>query len=211
MEMLFTLFMITVFMFLFVFLAWSLLMLSCFTGKSIRDPTYPPVKGTVVGQLFHFKRLHEYHDYFTDIAKIHQTFRLVAPDHSELYTTDIQNIEHILKINFDGYSKGQYNRDIASDLFGEGIFAVDGDKWKQQRKLASYELSTRALRDFSCSVFRKHAVELVKVISEFSHAGLVFDVQVSGLLYNWLQKLCLLSLRTVCNCTHNGRKLFGQA
>ena len=205
--MLFALFMITVFMFLFVFLAWSLLMLSCFTGKSIRDPTYPPVKGTVVGQLFHFTRLH---DYFTDIAKTHQTFRLVAPDHSELYTTDIQNIEHILKTNFDGYSKGQYNRDIASDLFGEGIFAVDGDKWKQQRKLASYELSTRALRDFSCSVFRKHAVELVKVISEFSHAGLVFDVQVSGLLYNWLQKLCLLSLRTVYNCTHNGRKLFGQ-
>jgi cytochrome P450 len=95
----------------------------------------------------------------------------------------VRNIEHILKTNFDKYSKGKYNEDIISDLFGEGIFAVDGDKWKQQRKVASYEFSTRVLRDFSCSVFRKHAAKLVKVISQFSHEGIAFDMQVSSFIF----------------------------
>jgi hypothetical protein len=67
------------------------------------------------------------------------------------------------------------------DLFGEGIFVVDGDKWKLQRKVASYEFSTRVLRDFSCSIFRKNAAKLVKVILQFSQEGLVFDMQVSTL------------------------------
>ncbi|XP_022636104.1 cytochrome P450 704C1-like [Vigna radiata var. radiata] len=96
---------------------------------------------------------------------------------SEVYTIDPRNIEHILKTNFDKYSKGKYNQDIVTDLFGEGIFAVDGDKWRQQRKLASYEFSTRVLRDFSCSVFRRNATKLVRIISELSHQGQVFDMQ----------------------------------
>ncbi|KEH19350.1 cytochrome P450 family protein [Medicago truncatula] len=148
--------------------------MTIFKGKSIGDPKYAPVKGTVFNQLFYFKKLHDYH---AQLAKTHPTMRLLAPNQSELYRIDVRNIEHILKTNFDKYSKGKYNQDIITDLFGEGIFAVDGDKWKQQRKIASYEFSTRVLRDFSCSVFRKNASKLVRVISEFSHEGLVFDMQ----------------------------------
>jgi cytochrome P450 len=155
-------------------------MMTIFKGKSIGDPKYAPVKGTVFNQLFYFNKLHDYH---TQIAKTHPTMRLLAPNQSELYTIDVRNIEHILKTNFDKYSKGKYNEDIISDLFGEGIFAVDGDKWKQQRKVASYEFSTRVLRDFSCSVFRKHAAKLVKVISQFSHEGIAFDMQVSSFIF----------------------------
>lgn len=153
------------------------IIISIFTGKSIGDSEYAPVKGTVFNQLFYFKKLHDYH---TQLAKTHPTFRLLTPNQSELYTIDIRNIEHVLKTKFDKYSKGKYNQDIVNELFGEGIFAVDGDKWRQQRKVASYEFSTRVLRDFSCSVFRRNAAKLVRVISEFSHQGLVFDMQVSG-------------------------------
>ncbi|PRQ57680.1 putative abieta-7,13-dien-18-ol hydroxylase [Rosa chinensis] len=60
-----------------------------------------------------------------------------------------------------------------------GIFVVDGEKWKQQRKLASFEFSTRVLRDFSCSVFRRNGAKWVKVISEYSVANGVFDMQAS--------------------------------
>lgn len=84
----------------------------------------------------------------------------------------------MLKTNFDKYSKGKYNQEIMTDLFGEGIFAVDGDKWRQQRKLASFEFSTRVLRDFSCSVFRRNGAKLVKLISEIAIAERVFDMQV---------------------------------
>ena len=177
MDMLFTLFITTVSLLVFVFLAWSLLMLSCFIGKSIKDPRYPPVTGTVVGQLLYFHRLY---DHFTKVAKTYQTFRLVAPDRSELYTTDPANIEHILKTNFDYYTKGQYNRDILQDLFGQSIVTADGEDWKPQRKLAGNEFSTRILRDFSCSVFRRNSGKLVRVISEFSNSGLEFDIQVTG-------------------------------
>ncbi|KAM7472127.1 hypothetical protein LguiA_010310 [Lonicera macranthoides] len=145
-----------------------------FIGKSIKSPKYPPVAGTVFGQIFYFNKLH---DYLADVAKRHPTFRLLSPDQSEIYTTDTRNIEHILKTNFDKYTKGKYNQDIVTDLFGEGIFAVDGAKWRQQRKLASFEFSNRVLRDFSCKVFRTNAAKLVRIISEFSMANQVFDAQ----------------------------------
>lgn len=108
-----------------------------------------------------------------------------------MYTTDIRNIEHVLKTKFDKYTKGKYNQDIVTDLFGKGIFAVDGDKWRQQRKLASFEFSTRVLRDFSCSVFRRNAAKLVRVVSEMAIAGQIFDMQVSSTVFlfsffNWI-------------------------
>ncbi|KAL7203645.1 hypothetical protein ACSBR2_016834 [Camellia fascicularis] len=157
-----------------LFLAFSSLTLKIFIGKSIKNPKYHPVTGTVFHQLFYFNKLY---DYQADLAKTCRTFRLLAPDQSEIYTTDIRNIEHTLKTNFEKYSKGKYNQDIVQDLFGQGIFAVDGEKWKQQRKLASFEFSTRVLRDFSCDVFRKNAAKLVKTVFELSVANRVFDVQ----------------------------------
>ncbi|KAJ8749030.1 hypothetical protein K2173_013474 [Erythroxylum novogranatense] len=156
------------------FMLFLYLMLKIYTGKSIADPKFAPVKGTVISQLFYFSRLHDYH---TELARKDKTFRLLAPDMSELYTVDPRNIEHILKTKFDKYSKGKYNQEVVTDLLGEGIFAVDGDKWRQQRKLASFEFSTRVLRDFSCAVFRQNAAKLVRVISESSIADRAFDMQ----------------------------------
>lgn len=153
----------------------SALVLRIFIGKSIWNADYAPVVGTVFDQLFYFNRLY---DYQTGMAKKHRTSRLLTPDQSEIYTTDPQNIEYILKSNFHNYCKGQHNQDIMTDLFGQGIFVVDGDKWRQQKKLASFEFSTRVLRDFSCSVFRQKAAKLVRTIHQFSKHNLVFDVQV---------------------------------
>ncbi|AET02149.1 putative abieta-7,13-dien-18-ol hydroxylase [Medicago truncatula] len=174
MDVLYTMLTLIAFSSLAIFLAICFIMMTIFKGKSIGDSKYTPVKGTVFNQLFYFKKLYDYH---AQLAKIHPTYRLLAPNHSELYTIDVRNIEHVLKTNFDKYSRGKYSQDIMTDLFGEGIFVVDGNKWKQQRKVASYEFSTRVLRDFSCSVFRKNAAKLVRVISEFYHEGLVFDMQ----------------------------------
>ncbi|CAN4111646.1 unnamed protein product [Withania somnifera] len=134
------------------------LVLRIYVGKTIRNPNYAPVVGTLFHQLFYYNRLY---DYQAEVAKKTPTFRLLSPEQSEHYTTDSRNIEHILKTNFGKYSKGKRNQEIIMDLFGEGIFAMDGEKWKQQRKLASFEFSARVLRDFSCTVFRKRAAKLV--------------------------------------------------
>ncbi|KAJ9171292.1 hypothetical protein P3X46_014680 [Hevea brasiliensis] len=174
MDILFTIFTFTAIPVLLIFMTFLCLMLKLYTGKDIKNPNYAPVNGTVFGQLFYFNNLY---DHQTEVAQKQRTFRLLGLEESELYTTDTRNIEHMLKTNFDKYSKGMYNQDIVTDLFGEGIFAVDGDKWRQQRKLASFEFSTRILRDFSCSVFRRNAAKLVRLMSEIAIAERVFDMQ----------------------------------
>lgn len=162
---------------LFLFLFFCFLAIKIFTGKSLNSPDYPPVKGSVFNQLLYLNYLY---DYQTQVTKKQPTYRLLALGQSETYTTDVRNVEHILKTNFDKYSKGKYNQEILSDFLGQGIFAVDGEKWRQQRKLASFEFSTRVLRDFSCSVFRKNAAKLVRAISELAVSGQAFDMQVSN-------------------------------
>ena len=160
-----------------LFLYISIIALKVFTGQSIKNPNYPPVHGTVFHELFYYRKLWDYH---TETAKKHRTFRVLGPGQSDTYTTDIRNIEHILKTNFDKYCKGKYNQDIVVDLFGQGIFAVDGDKWRQQRKLASFEFSTRVLRDYSFAVFRRNATKLVRIVHKLSDDGQAFDMQVSN-------------------------------
>ena len=98
---------------------------------------------------------------------------------SEILTADPRNVEHILKTRFDNYTKEENNWENLGDLLGHGIFAVDGEKWRQQRKLASFEFSGRVLRDFSCSVFRMNVVKVVGFVSEFGLSAKSFDAQVS--------------------------------
>jgi cytochrome P450 len=64
------------------------------------------------------------------------------------------------------------------DLFGEGIFATDGDKWKHQRKLASHEFSTRVLREFNSVVFRTNASKLADKIAAAAANGNIINTQV---------------------------------
>ncbi|CAA7050728.1 unnamed protein product [Microthlaspi erraticum] len=145
-----------------------------FTGKSIYDKEYAPVHATIFDLFFHRDDLY---DYETEIARKIPTCRFLSPGQSEVFTADPRNVEHMLKTRFDNYSKGPTNRENLGDLLGHGIFAVDGEKWRQQRKLASFEFSARVLRDFSCSVFRRNASKLVGFVTEFSLSGEAFDAQ----------------------------------
>ncbi|CAL9237048.1 unnamed protein product [Arabidopsis halleri] len=160
---------------IFIVLSFTIyLTIRIFTGKSRNDKRYAPVHATVFDLLFHRDELY---DYETEIARTKPTYRFLSPGQSEILTADPRNVEHILKTRFDNYSKGPVGRENLADLLGHGIFAVDGEKWRQQRKLASFEFSTRVLRDFSCSVFRRNASKLVGFVSEFALSGKAFDAQ----------------------------------
>lgn len=74
--------------------------------------------------------------------------------------------------------QGEFHTGLMRDLFGEGIFALDGDKWRHQRKLASYEFSAEVLRDFSTNVFRVSAAKLASKISVSAAAEQMIDLQV---------------------------------
>ena len=73
-----------------------------FVKESIQKADKAPITGTVFHQLIYFDTLF---DYQTDTARRHRTFRLIKPSHSDLFTTDPANVEHILKTNFSKYTK----------------------------------------------------------------------------------------------------------
>jgi cytochrome P450 len=79
---------------------------------------------------------------------------------------------------FDADTQGTFNYGIMKDLFGDGIFATDGEKWKHQRKLASHEFSTRVLREFSSVVFRTNATKLADTISSAATNRTIINMQV---------------------------------
>ncbi|KAI3519537.1 hypothetical protein L1887_08737 [Cichorium endivia] len=134
----------------------------------------PPVVGPVINQLIHFQELY---DYMTQLAKKYPTYRFITPSHSRVYTADPANIEYILKTNFANYSKGEYNIGVMRDLFGDGIFAVDGVKWRHQRKLASFEFSTKVLQEFSTVSFKSNTAKLAKKISLLAATEQSMDLQ----------------------------------
>ncbi|GKV16319.1 hypothetical protein SLEP1_g26977 [Rubroshorea leprosula] len=137
---------------------------------------YHPVAGTILHQLVNLNRLH---DYMTDLSRKNRTYRLLGLGlfSSRVYTVDPANVEYMLKTNFANYGKGKYQHGLLSDLLGDGIFTVDGEKWRHQRKASSYEFSTRTLREFSSVVFKKNAAKLTKVVSEAAASNKCIDVQ----------------------------------
>ncbi|CAN4125725.1 unnamed protein product [Withania somnifera] len=144
------------------------------TKKLHGKKRYHPIGGTIFNQLINFHRLHHY---MTDLAGKYRTYRLISPFRNQIYTSDPANVEYILKTNFDNYGKGWYNNSILKDLLGDGIFTVDGDKWRKQRKLSSRDFSTRILRDFSSEVFRKNAAKFAHILSEAVKSNKIVDIQ----------------------------------
>ncbi|KAK2996322.1 hypothetical protein RJ639_024944 [Escallonia herrerae] len=167
---------------------------------------YHPIAGTIFNQLINFNRLHHY---MTDLAGKYKTYRLISPFRSEIYTSDPANVEYILKTNFDNYGKGWYNCTILNDLLGDGIFAVDGEKWRQQRKVSSHEFSTKILRDFSSTVFRRNAAKLATIISEAATSYQTVDIQdlfMKSTLDSIFKITFGVELDSVCGSTEEGRK-----
>nr|UHB15506.1 cytochrome P450 [Paris polyphylla] len=157
---------------IFLYIAGSIAAWAFFYLKgSIQKSGRPPMAGSMFDVLLYFDT---FFDFQTTLARRHRTFRL---SHNEIFTTDPANIEHILKTNFSKYVKGEPHSSVLMDLLGEGIFAVDGEKWQHQRKLASYEFSTRILRGYSSVVFRSNAAKLAMKIAGSASTGAVIDMQ----------------------------------
>ncbi|PIN03479.1 Cytochrome P450 CYP4/CYP19/CYP26 subfamily [Handroanthus impetiginosus] len=67
-------------------------------------------------------------------------------------TANPDNVEYILKTRFDNFPKGKPFSVILGDFLGRGIFNVDGDSWRFQRKMASLELGRVSIRAYSFEV-----------------------------------------------------------
>ncbi|KAL9260052.1 Cytochrome P450 94C1-like protein [Drosera capensis] len=70
-------------------------------------------------------------------------------------TANPSNVEYMLKTNFNNYPKGKAFSMILGDLLGRGIFNVDGESWRFQRKMASLELDNMAIRSYGFDIVRE--------------------------------------------------------
>ncbi|PQQ07157.1 cytochrome P450 704C1-like [Prunus yedoensis var. nudiflora] len=113
----------------------------------------------------------------TELAFKNKTYRVLNLFQNYVFTTDPANVEYFLKTNFANYGRGLYLYTILSDGLGDGIFAVDGEKWVHQRKVASNELLTKSVRDFSGAVFKTHGVKLARIISEAATSDQAIEIQ----------------------------------
>eukprot|EP00250_Pteridium_aquilinum_P015126 c22397_g1_i1 orf=197-1762(+) len=148
---------------LLIFVTWVVVKVAKKDGN-VKGPRSWPLIGAVPT---HAANLHRFHDYITHYCRLYTTFRVAYPSFDYFYTSLPANVEHILKTNFHNYVKGSFVYDKQQEFLGNGIFSVDGSEWKQQRKTASYEFASRALKEFSEMAFREKAVALAKfVISE---------------------------------------------
>jgi len=106
-----------------------------------------------------------------------------------LFTVDPGCVEHIMKTNFNNYPKGPRIISVNYDFFGQGIFNVDGDLWRHQRKVAAVEFASSRLRDFSTVVFRDYALRLCAILLEKARSpGAQLDLQVKSHHNRKLQK-----------------------
>nr|AYV88889.1 cytochrome P450 oxidase CYP704A150 [Polygala tenuifolia] len=177
-----------------------------FSKSKRKNRKYHPVAGSIFHQLFNFNRLHHY---MTDLSKKHKTYRVFAPSRGEIFTADPVIVEYILKTNFENYGKGTHQHEILRDLLGDGIFSVDGEKWRQQRKISSYEFSTKVLRDFSSVIFRKNAAKLGSVLSEAANANLSVDIQdllMKSTLDSIFKVAFGVELDSMCGSNEEGKK-----
>ncbi|XP_027906383.1 cytochrome P450 704C1-like [Vigna unguiculata] len=196
----------------YFFAALTLLVLQfLFRKLNKRDgKRYHPVAGTVFNQLMNFHRLHHY---MTHLAAKYRTYRLLNLFRYEVYTAEPSNVEYILKTNFENYGKGLYNYHNLKDLLGDGIFTVDGEKWREQRKISSHEFSTKMLRDFSVSVFRKNAAKLANIVSESATSNSSLEIQdlfMKSTLDSIFQVAFGTELDSMCGSSQEG-KIFADA
>ncbi|WCJ37169.1 Cytochrome P450 704B1 [Euphorbia peplus] len=154
--------------------------------RNKRGPKTWPVFGAAIEQLLNFDRMH---DWLVDYLSELKTVVVPMPFTTYTYIADPANVEHVLKTNFLNYPKGETYHSYMEVLLGDGIFNVDGELWRKQRKTASFEFASKNLRDFSTIVFRDYTLKLSSILSHASFHNQ--DVEMQELLMRMtLDSIC---------------------
>ncbi|XP_002964775.2 cytochrome P450 94A2 [Selaginella moellendorffii] len=155
-----------------------------------------PVLYPVVGNVFDFLRnSHRFLEWSTEyvINSPSNTFTTGRFGSTFKITGNPATVEHILKTNFENYPKGEHLRQSLTDLLGDGIFNVDGELWKIQRRLASFEFTTRSLREFLMdSLADEVHSRLLPTLASVSRDGKEIDLQDLFMRFNF-DNICKLS------------------
>lgn len=127
------------------------------------------------------KNRHRFLEWVTEIL-VHsptQTMVFRTPGHTTgVITANPQNVEYIIKTNFENYPKGERSHGMMAEFLGNGIFNSDGEYWRSQRKTASLEFSTRSLRNFVVETVRFETEQrLLPLLERATQKGETVDLQ----------------------------------
>ncbi|KAJ3081317.1 hypothetical protein HK102_002432 [Quaeritorhiza haematococci] len=82
-----------------------------------------------------------------------------------------QNVEWILKTKLEKYVKGQAMKEKMGDFFGNGIFTVDGDLWKIQRKAMANIFTTHRFKEYVRQTFASKMEVVIAKLGEVAAAA----------------------------------------
>ncbi|XVF16209.1 hypothetical protein REPUB_Repub10bG0011900 [Reevesia pubescens] len=156
-------------------------------------PTYP-----IIGCLISFyKNQTRLLDWYTELLSESETNTIVVNRlgaRRTIVTANSENVEYMLKTNFNNFPKGKPFTEILGDFLGYGIFNVDGELWRMQRKLASHAFSTNSLREFVMSTLVEEVEnQLLPLLDSLAEASEVVDLQdlLRRLAFNMICKVSL--------------------
>ncbi|XP_047332277.1 cytochrome P450 704B1 [Impatiens glandulifera] len=152
----------------------SWIMVRLWIQHRTKGPKTWPLVGAAIEQLVNYDRMH---DWLVEYLSKSKTVVVKMPFTTYTYIADPANVEHVLKTNFANYPKGEVYHSYMEVLLGDGIFNVDGELWRKQRKTASFEFASKNLRDFSAVVFKEYSLKLSEILSEASFCSKEVDMQ----------------------------------
>ncbi|XP_050133806.1 cytochrome P450 94B3-like [Malus sylvestris] len=169
----------------FVFLAMILYVLHVIFSRfrrvyefSCQGPASYPVIGCFISFYYNRSRLL---DWYTDLLAESTTNTIVVHRlgaRRTVVTANPDNVEYMLKTNFNNFPKGKPFTEILGDFLGYGIFNVDGELWRTQRKLASHEFSTKSLREYMVRTLEEEVEKgLLPLMESLATAAQVVDLQ----------------------------------
>ncbi|ETM31286.1 hypothetical protein L914_21117 [Phytophthora nicotianae] len=87
----------------------------------------------------------------------------------KVVVTAAEAYEDVFKTQFDVFVRGP--GETVKEVLSEGIFNVDGDKWKHQRRVTSHLFSMHMLKDCMNAVVREKTVKLRDVLTKCAERG----------------------------------------
>jgi len=144
------------------------------------------------------------YEWITDILKHHNGISRFRGEWftslNYVITSEPQNLEHVLKTKFTIYPKGNYFRDIVSELLGDGIFAADNETWQKQRKIASIEFHSTNFRKLTIeSIFELVNNRLIPVLGLSLKKNVAIDLQ-DILLRLTFDNVCMIAFGVDPGC-----------
>lgn len=98
------------------------------------------------------------------------------------FINDEEGIRHVLQGKFANYIKGDMWRRIWGDFLGDGMFLVDGKKWKAHRKVVSGMFSRNCLYH-SATVMESKLSQVVKLFRKRLEESFFIDVDLQDYFF----------------------------